>query len=165
MKSTLLASLIVVTLGAAGGAVWAQSEGESEMRGHGDRHQQQRGRYTPDPERLVERMTRRLDLDAVQQQNIGNHLTAVQPEFEALSERAQGNREALRALDTASADYAAQLDSLAVERGQIATERTMLLGRLRAQVANELTDEQRAEAEALFEQRRGRFERRWRQRD
>lgn len=159
MKSYLLPTLAVVLLAAGSGAVLAQSDGDREFRDRGGRHHQGGWRGAGDPDRMLERMTRRLDLSDAQQQNIANHLEAVKPEFESLRERSRANRTALRELNTADADYAARLDTLAVEQGQLATERTMLMGRVRAQVAAELTDEQRAEMAEMRDRASRRFER------
>ena len=117
-----------------------------------------------DPTQMIERMARHLDLDEIQEQNINNILTAVKPEAEALRERGRESREAMRALDPADPDYSAKLNNLAAEIGELATEATLLFGRVRLEVTQELTAEQAAELAELAEQRRDGFGRRWRNR-
>ena len=88
-----------------------------------------------------------------------------QPQLiDALRERGRANRLALRELDTSEADYAVTLDNLAAEHGRLATERIMLMGRVRAQIAAELTEEQRVEAERLMKRTRERAGRRFHRR-
>ena len=113
-----------------------------------------------DPARMVERMSRILDLDELQEQNISNILTAAQPEIDALRERGKANREAMRALDTSDPDYSTKLNTLASDIGELATEATLLFGRVRLEVTGQLSDEQAAELQQAFEQRRGRGMRR-----
>ena len=93
---------------------------------------------------MVERMARHLELDELQQEKLNNVVSAAKPEFEALHERARTNREAMRALDTNDPDYSSRLNELALESGEVTTARTILMGRVRSEINNELTDEQRA---------------------
>jgi Spy/CpxP family protein refolding chaperone len=154
-----LALVAALVLGVAG----VGTSSADEPRG-GDR----RGHHGPggfdgmrgDPARLVEHMTRRLDLDDEQQIVINNILEAARPEFESLRDKGKANREAMWELDPADGDYAARLNSLALENGQLVTDGTNLLGRVRAEVHAVLTPEQIAEAKAAGEnwrQRRARF--------
>lgn len=117
-----------------------------------------------DPTQMIERMARHLDLDEIQEQNINNILAAVKPEADALRQRGRESREAMRALDPADPDYAAKLNNLAAEIGELATEATVLFGRVRLEVSQELTAEQAAELAAFAEKRRGGFGRRGRNR-
>lgn len=124
------------------------------------------GGFRGDPARLVERMTDRLDLDADQEIAVSNILEAAKPEFEALKDRAIANRTAMRELDPGAADYAAKLNSLALENGQLVTDGTNLLGRVRAEVHAVLTPEQIAEMQAAadkWRERRAERRGRWRQ--
>ena len=125
------------------GAVWAAPE-DGEHRGgmhHGNAGMMHGG---PDFNRMVEHMSRRLELDDTQEQAIRNIVDAVKPEAEALREQAQFNREARHALDIAAADYDVQLQKLASRNGELVTQVTLLHGRVMAEINAELTDEQRA---------------------
>lgn len=113
-----------------------------------------------DPTRMVERMTRHLDLDATQQAEVENILTAAKPEFDALRERARANRTAMRELKPGSADYSARVSDVASASGQLVTDGAVLLGRVRAEVHAVLTPEQAAELEAFFAERMERAEKR-----
>ena len=162
MRTYFLVVLFAAALVGSPDRVQAQTEDGSDRWSHASKRHGGHGRAFGDPTRFVERMARRLDLDDVQEQTIANAVEAAKPEIEALRDRARANRAALRDLDTTSADYGARLDALSLEQGQLATERTMLMGRLRAELASVLTDEQRAELEALMERGRERRERRFR---
>ncbi len=162
MRTYFLVVLFTATLIGSPGDVAAQSDDESGRWSHASQRHGGPGRAFGDPARFVERMARRLDLDDVQEQTIANAIDAAKPEIEALRERSRANRAALRELDATSADYGASLDALSLEQGQIATERSMLMGRLRAEVASVLTEEQRAELSELMDRGRERRQRRFR---
>ena len=140
--------LIVATLMliAAMSSTFAEQgeQGERERGARNGHHRGMQGRESRDPARMVERMARHLELDELQQEKLNNVVSAAKPEFEALHERARTNREAMRALDTNDPDYSSRLNELALESGEVTTARTILMGRVRSEINNELTDEQRA---------------------
>lgn len=104
-----------------------------------------------------ERSLKRLDLDDTQRQSIENIIAAAEPEIEILREQSRANREALDALDTATA---ANLPDLAAENGRLATESTLLKFRVRSEIFAALNDEQRAALESRKDRPRdGRRER------
>lgn len=109
-----------------------------------------------DPARMVQRLARHLDLDETQEQSIGNVVEAARPEFEALKERARANFKAMRQLTTDDPDYSAKLSNLAMENGELVTEGTLLMGRIRAEIDAELTDEQRAQLDSQIQEGRQR---------
>lgn len=158
MKS-YLPIVLLASLALTAGAAAADERGGPGFGGrHGDMSQFR------DPARMVERMSRVLDLDELQEQNINNIVSAATPEIDALRDRRKSTREAMRALDPADPDYSAKLSTLATDIGELATESTLLLGRVRLEVSEQLTDAQKAELKEAFEQRRGRFMRRFRDR-
>lgn len=161
MKTYLLLFLSAAALFSGVEGVSAQSEDEQSSKSRsGDRHGHRGfGGEFRDPTRMIERMSRHLDLDETQEQNIHNIVDAARPEFDALRERAQSNRKAMRELDTSDPDYSALLNNLAMENGEIVAEGTVLFGRVRSEVAAELTEAQRAEMSAAMEQRRAGFRR------
>lgn len=109
-----------------------------------------------DPDRMIERMSRRLDLDETQEQEVRNILLAAEPEFTALRERATANRDALAALDSDEADYDAELQNLAAEKGQLTTEMVLLASQLRADIRSTLTPEQQQQMAEAMSRRRDR---------
>ena len=145
LPQIILTGILALLLGAA----WAQAEHEGGgYRGH---HDMMRG--GSDFGRLVEHMSRRLELDETQEQTIRNIIDAVKPEATALREEATANRQAIHALDVAAKDYYAKLERLAARNGELVTQRTMLQGRVMAEVSAELSDDQKAK---LAEARGGR---------
>ncbi len=123
-------------------AVWAGPE-------HGEHHRMHRSHGGmmhggPDIDRIVEHMSRRLDLDETQELAIRNIVDAAKPEAEALRQQAQSNREALHELDVTDAEFDAKLQNYASRNGELVTQMTLLHGRVMAKVSAELTDEQRA---------------------
>lgn len=143
-NSLLAACLLLSTAG-----VWAKDGGEP----HGPSHE------FGDPERMVEHMIRRLDLDDTQAQSVKNIVEAARPEIAELRDRARENHKAVRELDADDADFGAKLSNLAHTSGELATQATLLHGRLRAEINAVLTPEQR---QKLAESRPPRGER-WRQ--
>jgi Spy/CpxP family protein refolding chaperone len=110
---------------------------------HGDHGA--KGRGFGNPERMVEAMTRHLQLDEVQSQSIGNIVAAARPEIDDLRGRASANRKAIADLDTSDPDYGAKLQNLSDENGYLASQATLLHGRLRAEINEQLTPEQRTQ--------------------
>ena len=95
-------------------------------------------------------MADRLGLDETQRQTVQNIQLAAEPEIAALRERMQANRENMKALNSNDANdpnRSTLLNDIAVEKGQLATEATLLFDRVRNEIGAVLTDEQRAMAE------------------
>lgn len=135
MNRKIVSGLVVASFLAAMGVSAA------EHRGHGGQGMHSFG----NPERMVEFMTKQLELDDVQEQSVRNIITAASPEIDELRSRAANNREAIAELDTADPDYSAKLQNLADENGYLASQATQLHGRLRAEIAGQLTPEQQAQ--------------------
>jgi len=93
-------------------------------------------------ERMISRMSRWLELDEIQEQELRNIGQAAEPELTALRSRAKENRAAIARLVADNANFESELQTLAVENGQIATEITLVTGRLRADIHAALTPEQ-----------------------
>lgn len=147
----------VLTL-AAGLAVAAPQGGKGNPGDWGG--QRSGGRMTASPERVVEQITRHVELDETQEQTLRNILEAAKPEFESLRDRGRVNMRAMRDLDPADPDYSARLDDLSAENGQLVADGTRLVGRVRGEVYAILTVEQIAELEAAGDRMRERFRRR-----
>jgi Spy/CpxP family protein refolding chaperone len=146
MQTFLLILVAAAALFGAKTVMSADNHETGEARGWS--HGGAQGRGSRDPARMIERMTKHLDLDETQQQTVSNIIEAARPEFESLRERASVNRTAMRELVTTDPDYSAKLSNLAVENGELMAEGTILFGRVRAELSAELTDEQRATLEA-----------------
>lgn len=147
IKKILAATTAAMMCTAAGTNAFAQEsdehEGNSHMRGIG--HRMNHDDFG-DPERMLKKMTRHLDLDETQTQNIENIMTAAKPEIDALRERAQATRKAMHDLDVSDPGYGTDLQNLSTQIGALTAEATLLHGRLRADVLAQLTDEQRERA-------------------
>lgn len=157
MQTVLI--LIVVAAAAlfGAGSVWSADTEGDERRSWGQRGGHGPGAAFRDPGKMIERVARHLDLDETQQQSINNIVDAARPEFEALREKARENRIAMRDLETTDPDYSAKLSNLAVENGELMASGTILFGRVRAELAAELTEEQRVKLEAHMQEGRKRF--------
>ena len=134
------------------GSAWAETE-------DGGHHGMHRGMAHggPDMERMIERMSQRLELDKAQELAIRNIVDAAKPEAEALHKQERSNREAMHALDLSDADYDVKLQNLAVRNGELVTQMTLLHGRVMAEVSAKLTDEQRAKMSEGRDEMRKRF--------
>ena len=149
---TTIAIVLALMSGAA--PAFAQ-QGDGHKGGHDRSQRGMRGDGPRDPAKMVERMSRHLDLDELQQEKLNNILLSVKPEQEALHARERANREAMSALDESAPEYTTKLSDLAAEKGQIVTERTVLMGKTRSQINAELTEEQRAKLGDWSNRRRG----------
>lgn len=137
MNIRLVHSLLAITLLLALGAAVAEHPGRHAGGLHG----------IGNPERMVEHMARRLDMDENQTQVLRNIVTATAPAMREQREAIRSNREAIAALDVSDPDYAAKLDNLAAESGRLAADMTRAHGRLRAEIFTALTPVQRESLE------------------
>lgn len=144
------AAAMLLALGIASGPVIAQETGGGSG-GHDSRHGQRGG---PGPE-MVEKMAAHLDLDAAQVGSVQKIMDASRADMDSLRQRLEANREAVQALDADDPAYAENLEQLAVESGELATEMTLLRGRIRADVHAVLTPEQRQKMAAQMGKRMG----------
>ena len=110
-----------------------------------------------EPTRMLEMMTRHLELDDDQSQTIGDILEAAKPDIDALRERLQAARKAMHELDLSDSGYEANLQTLSTDIGALSAEAALLHGRLRAGVFAELTPEQRERAAEGRSRMRDRF--------
>jgi Spy/CpxP family protein refolding chaperone len=138
LKNRTAAILLVLIAASAGSAAFAES-GERSGRDRGDRHGMS-GHFS-------EKMADRLGLDETQRQTVQNIRLSAEPEVTALRERMQANREKMKSLDANDPNRSALLNDIAVEKGQLATESTLLFDRVRNEFSAVLTDEQRAKVE------------------
>jgi Spy/CpxP family protein refolding chaperone len=147
MKKMLAAATAVMMCTAAGTCAFAQdSEGDDgNWQKRGGRHRMHQDEFG-DPTRMLERMTRHLDLEDNQSQAIGNILAAAKPEIDALRERAESTRKAMHELDVNDPDYGSKLQNLSTQIGALTSEAALMHGTLRANVFAELTPEQRERA-------------------
>lgn len=130
---------------------------------NGGKHRMHRGagmHESAGPERMLRHLTRALELDETQKQQVENIVTAAQPEMESLHARSEANRTRMRDLDVNARDYRAQLGELAAEKGAIVSEQALLYGRLKAEVNAVLTPEQRTELAERADKMREHFKER-----
>ena len=157
MKNSSKTLLAVIALAfAANGAVMAQERDGSDPGAKREHGGGMRGDRARDPERMIRGISRRLDLDDVQVQQVRNIMDATKPEFEAMREQGRENRDARRALNESDADYAAKNDQLASTRQDLESASKELRGRIRTEINAILTPEQQAKfSEAGENPRRG----------
>ncbi len=151
MKNRIAAIMLVLIAGTVGTAVLAESGDRSkgdrgDRSDRGDHHGMSGGGFGA-PGHFSDKMADRLELDETQRQAMQNIQLAAEPEITALRERMQANREAMQALDPNDPNRSVLLNDIAVEKGQLTTEATLLFDRVRNEVSVVLTDEQRAKAE------------------
>ena len=103
------------------------------------------------PERMLERLTQRLELTQEQQSSIGGLLQAIQAEGAADQSRMQEIRQALRAqgdnFDAASSE------ALTAEMGEIAARTSYRRAETRSLVRAQLDEAQRAQLDTMEKQR------------
>lgn len=164
MKKQLAAAVAMAALATTAGVTLADQEPDAAER----RLYRGAGMHgMGDPARVVEHLDRVLELEDSQRQRIEDIVGAARPEMEALRQRAGENHKALRELDVNDDGYDARLANLAREKGDIAAEMALLHGRMKVEIAEVLTPEQRQEfAEAggrMHRDHKGKH-RRWRSR-
>ena len=148
MKNRIAAIILVLVTASVGSTVLAQSD-ERSRDDRGGRHGMSGGGFGA-AGHFSEKMADRLELDEAQRQAVQNIQLASEPEVTALRERVQSNREQMKALnsnDPNDPNRSALLNDIAIEKGQLATEATLLFDRVRNEISAVLTDEQRAMVE------------------
>jgi Spy/CpxP family protein refolding chaperone len=141
---SVLATLALLAGASVAGDAFSQEDaGTSQERSKRSGEHRGSGRGFGDPAMMIERMADHLQLDDTQRQSIANIVAASKPEFTALREAARENREAIHGLDVDDPDYGSALQNLSVKSGELAAELTLLTGRLRGEIADVLTAEQR----------------------
>ncbi len=121
----------------------------------GDHHRQMA--HMRNPERMVERMSEHLGLDETQTQELHNVVLAAKPQMDSLRERGRANRTALKEIDTDAPDYEQTIQALAAERGELATEMTLLRSQIRNDIHAKLTPEQIQQLDEAKAQMRQKF--------
>ncbi len=145
MNKRIATIMLVLVASTVGTAVLAES-GDRSKGDRGGRHGMHGGNFAA-PGHFSEKMADRLELDETQRQTVQNIQLAAEPEVTALRERMQANREDMKALDPNDPNRSALLNDIAIEKGQLTTEATLLFDRVRGELSAVLTDEQRAKAE------------------
>ena len=141
-KHTLLVLFLSAT--AASGLALAGNGDQDDQGGqkwHGERPQMMANRMH-DPEQMVGRMTRWLELDDNQQQEVSNIMMVASPQLEALKDREKANRMALHTLDANDPDYSVRMQDLAADNVAIAAEWTSVIAEMRGNINAVLTPEQ-----------------------
>lgn len=142
-KSYITTIAALAALAVSGNAFAQDNEGDGHERSKRSADHRGPGRGFSDPSKMIERMADHLGLDDAQRQSVANIVTASKPEFEALRDAARENRGAIHALDVDDPDYGSALQNLSVKSGELAAELTLLTGRVRGEIADVLTSEQR----------------------
>lgn len=100
-------------------------------------------------DRLLQRMTRVLDLSAAQQEKIRALVDAHRKQCDPLRAQLRTGREELREVETKAPFDEAAVRSLATKQSQVQTELVVSRAKLRSQIEAVLTPEQRQLAERL----------------
>jgi len=152
--TTLITTLAVALM--ANGSLAAQEQDGSDRSEKWERGGSMRGARAPDPEKMISGISRRLELDEVQVQQVRNIIDATKPEFAAMRERGRANYLARRELDQSDVDYDAKLQQLASTRQDLQASSRELRSRIRTEINAILTPEQQAKfSELEGETRRG----------
>ena len=104
--------------------------GEDERGKHGGGSPMMHERME-DPERRVDRMSRWLELDENQRQEVSNIMMAASPRLKSLKEREMANHEKIANMSADDPDYSVRIQDIAADNGQIATEKTLVMAEMR----------------------------------
>ncbi len=97
------------------------------------------------PDRMVEKAARHLDLDDAQQAEVKTIVERAMPIVKAAREDMKMGRDKLVELDPTAADYDAQVEALADTAAEHARAMVTQLGTARQEINSVLNDDQRAE--------------------
>lgn len=107
-----------------------------------------------DPGMHIEHLADRLDVSDEQRDALRRIADEQRPRMRSLHDRLRENHRALRDLDPAATDYAAGVESLAQQQGELAAEMVRARSDMRQAVHGVLTPEQREQARQLREHTR-----------
>ena len=110
-------------------------------------------------DRHMQRMADELNLNDEQRQQLKQIHSEAKGGKQAMRDAMRDIRESLHKLDPSASDYNAQVEKLAVEKGELVKRITVHRSQVRAQVHAILTPEQRELAKDMRKQRRGDGER------
>lgn len=155
IKTCTLAMPVLALILSLNGTVQAQvgEDADSDRDRHSRAGGQHRGAY--DIDRMLGMLTRRLQLDDVQTQQVSNIVDSAKPEFDLLREQTEANQLAMRALDVADDGYGTELQGLTRKKGELAATGIELFGRVRVEIHAILTPEQRQTFAASLDRQRG----------
>jgi Spy/CpxP family protein refolding chaperone len=157
MKKTLLTLVAIPTLVlgtmayADGGKHRDSCDGKHDRQSHGKKEHGMRDGQSG--ERMLKRMTKRLELTEEQQTSLKTVFEAQSKQRDALKEKSRDLHEALRDLDPKADGYAEQLEEAKKTAAQLAVERIDEGAELRQKVADILTPEQLEKWETEKERR------------
>lgn len=153
MKHCTAKLSIVAILLSAGTLTMAQDTDGHDSDRHRDRGRHMWREGMDDPTRMIERLSRHLDLDEAQSVQLQNIVDAARPELERVRDSLDESRSAMRNLDPADPDYSVKTQNLSASIGDLVGQMTLLLGGIRADVHAVLTPEQIA----MIEERKSSF--------
>lgn len=157
LKTLLVTGTMAVTALGLGATAFADSGdggyckkgGKQGKHSRGGKHDMHR-----DPEKMLERMAKKLGLDDNQQSQIRNILTAGVETKTGLHEDMQANREQLREAMSANAFDEAKITELANAQGDLKAKMIIERARTKSGIHAILTEEQRSQAASFMEKRR-----------
>lgn len=151
MKQVLMGLGVAVVMVAAVAVVSFAREGQ-----HGvGRHHGFKDGFGHRFERMIERMADRLDLSDQQRTEVFAVLDETRPARRDLRAALADHRQAFQELDPTADNYQTQLQGMADEIGQLASQTVMLMGQTRSKISALLTDEQRAQAKQMLQEHWG----------
>ncbi len=152
MKNRIAVLISVVLL--IGGSIFVAAQDKSGMHQHPPMQQDGRPQPPPPPmgefsPRMMEHLSRELNLTDAQQAEMKSTLDAARPTLEPLMQRMD---ELHKQLDAATANGhfdEAQVRAIATQQAQVMVELTVEHERMKAKLYNMLTPEQRAKADQM----------------
>jgi Spy/CpxP family protein refolding chaperone len=152
MRTKTIAVVTLVGLLTAGLATLALARGGRH--GHGFGWQPGAWGFGHHHESTLEHMADRLDLRQEQRQQVFAVLDKVRPSMRELRSTFAEQRRAFGNLRPTAANYHTRLTELGTEVGKLASQAVVLLGETRAEIAALLTEEQREQAQQMFQAHR-----------
>jgi len=158
MKAKTVTSGLIATAVLISGLALAGPGRDGANCGHN-----KRGEYSMFKEgrqdRMLERMTEKLDLTDDQQLSVRAIMDEFQPRKQALRDTMKENRQALREAQHSDSPDLNTIRNLAEQKGQYVTEKTLLRAEVKTRMDAVLTAEQRTKMQEMHEKRRSRFDR------
>ena len=160
LTKTTTAMLIAGTIGvtALTAPLWADGGKNCESRHHGKGHFSMmggHGKMNKNPERMIEKMSRKLDLSDEQREQALAKLDELKPQLKEAQTAMRDGMKRLHDMDSNTANFTSNLDEIANEQGKLVADMIKLRTTMFVEFEEILTEEQKVKLNE-FRKKRGR---------
>ena len=136
--------------------LFADSEDSCQQRGYGKGHFTMMGQHGPgnkNPEKMIEKISRKLDLSDEQREQAYAKLNEITPRIKEKRQAIHEGMKRLHEIDPDADDFESSLQTIANEQGQLVADMILLQASMHIELEQLLTDEQKAQFDKMKQKR------------